>query len=35
MAKISYEAKIGSKQLAGFFSSEAIIIPEPVEVKEA
>jgi hypothetical protein len=34
MAKISYEAKIGSQQLEGFFKAEKII-PEVVEVKEA
>jgi hypothetical protein len=34
MAKISYEAKIGSKQLEGFFTTETKT-PEVVEVKEA
>jgi hypothetical protein len=34
MAKISYEAKIGSQQLEGFFTKEATV-PEVVEVKEA
>jgi hypothetical protein len=33
MAKISYEAKISSKPLAGFFNAEAAV-PEIVEVKE-
>lgn len=34
MGKISYEAKISSKQLEGFFGTEKIV-PEIVEVKEA
>jgi hypothetical protein len=34
MAKISYEAKMASKQLAGFFNTETVA-PEVVEVKEA
>lgn len=34
MAKISYEAKINSKQLEGFFGTEKIV-PEIVEVKDA
>jgi hypothetical protein len=35
MAKISYEAKIGSQQLAGFFKAETVVVvPEAVEVKE-
>jgi hypothetical protein len=34
MAKISYEAKVSSKQLDGFFGTERVI-PEIVEVKEA
>ncbi len=34
MAKISYGAKISSKQLEGFFGTETIT-PEIVEVKEA
>jgi len=34
MAKISYEAKINSKQLAGFFNVEAVT-PDIVELKEA
>lgn len=33
MAKISYEAKIGSQQLAGFFKAETVT-PEVIEVKE-
>jgi len=33
MAKISYEAKVSSKQLEGFFGVEKIT-PEIVEVKE-
>jgi hypothetical protein len=34
MAKISYNAKINSQQLAGFFTAETVT-PEIVEVKEA
>jgi hypothetical protein len=34
MAKISYNAKINSQQLAGFFTAEAVV-PEAVEIKEA
>jgi|GEM_PF-2718836 len=33
MAKISYEAKISSQQLEGFFKTEKVV-PEIVEVKE-
>jgi len=33
MGKISYEAKISSKQLEGFFGAEKVV-PEIVEVKE-
>jgi len=32
MGKISYEAKIGSQSLSGFFKAETV---EAVEVKEA